>query len=51
MYAYVVGAGYDIQSDLAKIENSHNYFPAPQSFTLIRKKKKKKGGETHFFHI
>ncbi|KAI8887306.1 hypothetical protein K501DRAFT_283410 [Backusella circina FSU 941] len=36
MYAYVAGAGYDIQSDLAKISTSHNYFPAPQSFTLIQ---------------
>ncbi|KAI8886399.1 hypothetical protein K501DRAFT_331205 [Backusella circina FSU 941] len=36
MYAYVVGAGYDIQSDLDKISTSHNYFPAPQSFTLIQ---------------
>jgi hypothetical protein len=36
MYAYVAGSGYDIQSDFAKIPTSHNYFPAPQSFTLIR---------------
>lgn len=37
MYFYLVGAGYDIQTDLAKIPSSQNQFPPPQSFTLIRK--------------
>ena len=37
MYFYLVGAGYDIQTDLAKIPSGQNQFPPPQSFTLIRK--------------
>ncbi|CAO3673290.1 unnamed protein product [Rhizopus stolonifer] len=36
MYFYLVGAGYDIQTDLAKIPSSQNQFPPPQSFTLIQ---------------
>lgn len=36
MYFYIVGANYDIQSDLDLIPSSHNFFPAPQPFTLIR---------------
>lgn len=37
MYLYIVGAGYDIQSDLDLIPTALNFFPVPQSFTLIRK--------------
>lgn len=36
MYMYIVGAGYDIYKDLDLIPTEHNFFPAPQSFTLIR---------------
>lgn len=36
MYFYIVGANYDIQSDLDLIPSSHNFFPAPQPFTLIQ---------------
>ncbi|KAG1040605.1 hypothetical protein G6F43_012256 [Rhizopus delemar] len=36
MYFYLVGAGYDIQTDLAKIPSGQNQFPPPQSFTLIQ---------------
>lgn len=38
MYFYVCGANYNIQDDFDLIPTSHNYFPAPQIFTLIRKK-------------
>lgn len=37
MYFYIVGADYDIQTDLALIPTQHNFFPVPQIFTLIRK--------------
>ncbi|KAI8056511.1 uncharacterized protein B0P05DRAFT_559973 [Gilbertella persicaria] len=36
MYLYLVGSGYDYQSDLALISSRHNFFPVPQSFTLIQ---------------
>ncbi|KAI9358973.1 hypothetical protein BD770DRAFT_442690 [Pilaira anomala] len=36
MYMYIVGAGYDIYTDLNLIPTEHNFFPAPQSFTLIQ---------------
>ncbi|CEP09643.1 hypothetical protein [Parasitella parasitica] len=34
MYFYIVGADYDIQTDLALIPTQHNFFPVPQIFTL-----------------
>ncbi|KAF1807783.1 hypothetical protein FB192DRAFT_1357453 [Mucor lusitanicus] len=36
MYFYIVGADYDIQTDLALIPTQHNFFPVPQIFTLIQ---------------
>ncbi|CAO3615144.1 unnamed protein product [Mucor hiemalis] len=36
MYFYIVGANYDIQTDLDLIPSAHNFFPAPQPFTLIQ---------------
>ncbi|KAI8359981.1 hypothetical protein BD560DRAFT_405100 [Blakeslea trispora] len=36
MQLYLTGSGYDYQSDLELIPSSHNYFPAPQPFTLIQ---------------
>lgn len=40
MFFYIVGSGYDIQTDLDLIPSAHNFFPVPQPFTLIRKLKK-----------
>ncbi|KAI8642756.1 hypothetical protein BD408DRAFT_432015 [Parasitella parasitica] len=34
MYFYIVGADFDIQTDLALIPTQHNFFPVPQIFTL-----------------
>lgn len=42
---YIIGADLDLQNDLDLIPTEHNFFPAPQSFTLIRESfqpKKKK---------
>ncbi|KAI8095728.1 hypothetical protein BDF21DRAFT_406581 [Thamnidium elegans] len=36
VYMYIVGAGYDIYTDLDLIPTDHNFFPAPQPFTLIQ---------------
>lgn len=36
VYMYIVGADLDLQTDLALIPTEHNFFPIPQSFTLIR---------------
>lgn len=36
VYMYIVGAGYDIYTDLDLIPTDHNFFPAPQPFILIR---------------
>lgn len=37
MYFFLVGADQDYQADLALIPTLHNYYPAPQVFTLLRK--------------
>ncbi|KAI8968564.1 hypothetical protein BDF20DRAFT_996375 [Mycotypha africana] len=36
MFFYIVGSGYDIQSDLDLIPTRLNFFPVPQVFTLIQ---------------
>ncbi|KAI7888208.1 uncharacterized protein EV154DRAFT_518291 [Mucor mucedo] len=36
MYMYIVGADLDLQTDLDLIPTEHNFFPAPQPFTLIQ---------------
>lgn len=33
---YIIGAGLDLQTDLDLIPTENNFFPIPQSFTLIR---------------
>jgi hypothetical protein len=37
MYFFIVAADYDYQADLDLIPTKHNFFPAPQIFTLLRK--------------